>query len=237
MLGKVGIAAAAVISAAIGAATIDPRELYNEMYPVEAVKRDAFHICHESDRTFIRAVKMDREACFDSMPHMIAIALGRVRPSAALALTTLLDPSRQAELLLALAAMPQRQPITVPRSFANTAWLRALSPGCEDKSAAAAPSGAPGPTAAGNARTAALDSTIRGNLPPLPRAAKPGATRQEPLPVIPLTGAKSTQGAAGRPASVPPVAVAASDPVVSDVGDSGPPAIVPLAPARNCGGA
>src|SRR6185437_15763784 len=167
--------AIAVVSAVIGASSLDPRALYNEMYPVEAVKRDAFHICHDADPTFVRAVKIDREACFDGMPNVIAIALGRVRPSAALAIAALLDPSRQAELLLTLASMPPRQPVTVPKSFANTAWARALSHGCDDKTAISPAGLSSGPpSVAGSARTAALDTTIRGNLPALPRAARSG---------------------------------------------------------------
>ncbi len=226
MLAKASFAAIAVISAAVGATSINPRELYNEMYPVEAMKRDAFHICRDADPTFIRAVKGDREACFDSMPHVISIALGRVRP-AALTFAALLDPSRQAELLLTLAAMPPRQPITVPRSFANIAWTRALSP-CETKGAAIV-SHAPAP--AGNTRTAALDTVVTGNLPPLPRGARAGTTRQQALPVIPLASNPPARAAAD------PAPPASSDPAVADLGDKGPPAIVPLAPAGSCGGA
>jgi hypothetical protein len=177
-------------------------------------------------------VKADREACFEAMPHAIAVALGRVRPGAAQTVAALLDPAHQAELLLTLAAMPPRQPVTVPRSFTNTAWTRALSPACDDKTATTAASGPP--SASGNARTAALDSTIRGNLPSLAGAARAGVTQQrEPLPVIPLVRGGSgspEQGGDDRPIA------AASEPVVTDLGDKGPPAIVPLAPAGGCGG-
>ena len=34
-----------------------------------------------------------------------------------------------------------------------------------------------------------------------------------------------------------PAPAASSEPAVTDLGDKGPPAIVPLAPAGNCGGA
>jgi hypothetical protein len=229
LFGRAGFAALAVLVAGIGASSLNPRELYNEMYPVEAMKRDAFHICHATDPTFVRAVRGDREACFDAMPNVIAIALGRVRPTAALAIAALLDPSRQAELLLTLASMPPRQPITVPRSFVNTAWTRALSSGCGDKTGAS-PSGPA--VAIGNARTATLDNTVRGNLPPLPRADRAGLMWQEPLPVIPLVGA----GASGHDAADQLVA-GTSEPTVVDLGDKGPPAIVPLAPPGSCGGA
>src|SRR5580700_10680836 len=121
MFRRVGFVAIAVMSAVVGAHSLNPRELYNEMYPVETLKRDAFHICNDANPTFIRAVKIDREACYDSMPNQIELALGRVRPGGALAKAAQLDPSRQAELLIAIAAIPPRQPITAPRSFANTA--------------------------------------------------------------------------------------------------------------------
>ena len=154
MLGRVGFAAIAVISAVIGASTLNPRELYNEMYPVEAVKRDAFHICHEAYPTFVRAVKADREACFEAMPHAIAVALGRVRPGAAQTVAALLDPAHQAELLLTLAAMPPRQPVTVPRSFHQYRLDAGFVPRLRRQDRHDGGSSGP-PSASGNARTAA----------------------------------------------------------------------------------
>jgi hypothetical protein len=238
MLGRASFVAIALVSAAIGAHSLNPRELYNEMYPVEAVKRDAFHICNEADPTFVRAVGVDREACYDSMPHLIAVALGRARPGGALTMAALSDPSREAELLMTLATMAPRQPVTVPRSFANTEWVRALSSSCDDKVATPAvaygtPSGLPPPP--GSGRAAALDSVILGNLPPMPRTAHAGFARQRALPIIPLAG--------GKQAAMPALsagggsdAVAAFAPLPTpDVGDNGPPAIVPLAPASACG--
>jgi len=84
MLGRASFVAIALVSAGIGAHSLNPRELYNEMYPVETLKRDAFHICNDADPTFVRAVKVDREACYDSMPHAIELALGRIHASGAL---------------------------------------------------------------------------------------------------------------------------------------------------------
>ena len=220
MLGKAGFVAIAVISAGVGAHSLNPRELYNEMYPVETLKRDAFHLCNEADPTFVRAVKVDREACYDSMPHTIEVALGRIRPGGALSMTQLLDPSRQAELLLQIAALPPRQPITVPRSFANTEWARALSPDCgtapqhPPEAVALASPGLPPPP--GSGRAAALDTAMLGNLPPLAHGEPAIASRATPL--------------------APGAAVPTFDPLPSpDVGDQGQPAIVPLAPASACG--
>jgi hypothetical protein len=241
MLGRTGFVVIAVISAVIGAHSLNPRELYNEMYPVETLKRDAFHICNDADPSFVRAVGADREACYNSMPHLIAVALGRVTPNAALTNAALIDPSRQAELLMLLAGMPPRQPITQPRSFANAEWARALSPGCDDKRPGAPPvaytlpSGLPPPP--GNGRAAALDNVIRGNLPPLPRAAQAGIAKKDSLPVMSL---------GGRDTALPPApviatesdATAAAAPLPNpDLGDKDPQAIIPLAPSRSCNGA
>ena len=235
---KVGFVVIALAAAVVGAHSLYPRELYHEMYPLEPVKQDAFHICDQADPTFVRAVGAEREACYNKMPHIMAVAMGRIKPGGALTMQALTDPSREAELLMMLAAMPPRQPITSPRSFSNTAWVRALSPSCDDRRALPVVSySAPGalPAPPGTGRAAALDSVIRDNLPPLPRAAQGGVAQRNSLPVIPLVPA----GSAPPP---PPAAsgdrVTAFDPLPApDVGDDAAPAIVPLAPASSCGGA
>lgn len=221
---------------AIGAHSIHPRELYQEMYPLEPVKQDAFHICDEADPTFVRAVGTEREACYNKMPHIMAVAMGRVKPGGALSMEALTDPSREAELLLTLASLPPQQPITTPRSFSNVAWARAMTPTCEAKpvlpaAAYDAPKGVP--PAPGQGRAAALNSTIRGNLPPLPRPAQPGNVPQNPLPVIslvpnqPSTAASVDMG--DRVAGAAPLPA-------PDLGDEASPVIVPLAPSTRCGG-
>jgi hypothetical protein len=221
--------------AVVGVRSLHPRELYNQMYPVEALKRDAFRICNDANPTFIRAVWADREACYNSMPHVIAVALGRIRPSDAVAMAALSDPSRQAELLMMLASMPPRQPITAPRSFDNIAWLRALSPGCAEKVPPPVRYSGPAGLQAPASRTAALDSVVLGNLPPLSGVAKHGMAKPQKVPVIPLAPA----AAAPMP---PSPAIAAANPGADftplptpDVGDKESPAIVPLAPASACG--
>jgi hypothetical protein len=236
LFGKTGVAAVALIFAAIGAHTLKPRELFHEMYPLEPVKQDAFRICDDSDPTFVRAVGTEREACYNKMPHIMAVAMGRVKPGGALSLEALTDPSREAELLLALASVPPQQPITAPRSFSNTAWVRALTPACDAKPAAPAIAyTAPGalPPPPGSGRAAALDSAIRGNLPPLPRPAPAVSAQRPPVPVITLAPAVSPP----VPAPVPADKTASFTPLSApDIGDDGPPAIVPLAPATTCGG-
>jgi hypothetical protein len=235
MLGKVGFVAIVLVSAGIWTHALNPRELYNEMYPVETLKRDAFHICNDADPTFVRAVKVDREACYDSMPHAIELALGRIHASGALTMADLLDPLHQAELLQ-IVSTPPRQPITAPRSFADTEWARALSPPCAGEGArppsAGVALGTPGlPPPLGSGRATALNTVIAGNQPPLSHAEQTGIARQAPSPAIPLT--------AGTPKGTNPATGAQSfNPLPSpDLGDSGPPAIVPLASGGNCGGA
>ena len=79
MLLKASFAAVALVGAAVATHSVSLRDLYNEMYPPNGLKREVFGICHDSDPTFIRAVKADRVACNDSMPHNIALAIGWTR--------------------------------------------------------------------------------------------------------------------------------------------------------------
>lgn len=85
MIGKAGLAFALMITGVASVHTVDLRQLYNQMYPVSTLKRDTLNLCHEADPAFIRAIKEDRQACYRSMPHAIAVALGMVRPDNALA--------------------------------------------------------------------------------------------------------------------------------------------------------
>ncbi len=225
---------AAVVFALIGAHSLNPRELYREMYPLEPVKRDAFNICDQADPTFVRAVGADREACYGSMPHVMQVAMGRVLPGGVLSIEALTDPSREAELLMTLASMPPRQPITAPRLFSNTVWARPSTP-CDSNivippvSYSAASDLPPAPTG----RAGALNGAIRKNLPALPRPSQAGAVTPEPLPVIPLGQAQPAALPRGKGEKV-----AAANPLPApDIGDQAAPAIVPLAPATTCGGA
>jgi len=129
-----------------------------------------------------------------------------------------------------LAAMPPRQPITRPRSFSNTK----LPTPCDDKGLAAVSYTAPGsmpdavPSASG--RVAALDNAIRNNLP-LP----PSTTKQAKAPMIKLGPVapliSSPDDPNPKPAAINPAPVSAPD-----IGDDGPPAIVPLSPSMSCDG-
>ena len=85
MIGKAGLVAAIAITAIVSGRHVDMRGLYDQMYPVSTLKRDALYLCHESDPTFVRASGKDRSSCYSNMPHAIALALGFVHPSSALA--------------------------------------------------------------------------------------------------------------------------------------------------------
>src|SRR5436190_12156435 len=85
MLVKASIAGAALIGAAVSLISLDFRELYNEMYPVNGLRRDVLGLCHEAKPAFVRAVRRDRENCYDSMPHSVELAIGWVRTSSRLA--------------------------------------------------------------------------------------------------------------------------------------------------------
>ncbi|HZK91002.1 MAG TPA: hypothetical protein VFC56_12720 [Stellaceae bacterium] len=227
------LVAAVAAFALVGAHSLHPRELYNQMYPVEALKRDTFRICNNANPAFIRAIGADREACYASMPHIIAVALGRVRRPD-LSELAMLDPPHQVELLMTLAAMPPRQPITAPRSFDNISWMRQLSLPCADKKAVP-PISYVGPSEPHLQRggKAALDNAILGNLPLLTRGAKGASAQQLDVPVIPLMGRNA---APLPPANGKDKTAGAFVPLPTpDVGDPESPAIVPLAPASACG--
>ncbi len=85
MIGKAGLVAAITIAAVASGRSIDMRGLYDQMYPVSTLKRDALDLCHESDPTFVRAWRNDRVSCYSGMPHAIAMALGFARPVSTLA--------------------------------------------------------------------------------------------------------------------------------------------------------
>jgi hypothetical protein len=218
------------------ALSLNPREIYNQMYPVEALKRDAFRICHDTDPGFVRALEPDREHCFDSMPHTIALAIGWVQPQAALWAEALRDPARNAELLLALAALPLRQPVNAPRSFDNLSWLRALSP-CGGTTAPPPTTSGPAPQPSGATVTLAANDSAIDRLVPVPRASQGGVAADRTPALVPLTDSKSINlsapplpGTSGKP-------IAAYDTLTTaDVGDNPAPAIVPIAPSAGCRG-
>jgi hypothetical protein len=113
--------------------------------------------------------------------------------------------------------MPPRQPVVVSPSLGN-----GLAPCAKNGSApaAAATPGLAPPAAPGSAP---LGKTVLGNLPPIPQSAQNAIPPQPQAPVPLAPGVAGTANGIGF------------DPVsTSDIGDKGPPAIVPLAPATAC---
>src|SRR5205085_7898489 len=116
MLVKASIAAAALVSAVVSLSRVDYRELYNEMYPVNGLRRDVLTLCHETKPTFIRAIEEDRIGCYDAMPDPVARAIEWVRTSSRLAAMRRPTPVEVAEKRLAEAVTPwQRERLAEPR--------------------------------------------------------------------------------------------------------------------------
>ena len=110
MLVKSSIAAVAVIAAVVSLSRVDYRELYDEMYPVNGLRRDVLHLCQDVKPTFVRALQTDRVSCYDSMPDPVEIAIGWVRTSSRLALMRRPTAVELAEKFLVEATMPARRP-------------------------------------------------------------------------------------------------------------------------------
>jgi hypothetical protein len=128
MFGKVGLAALAMIPVFSATHTGDLRDLYNQMYPLNALTRDAFNLCHESDATFVRALQTDREQCLDHMPHSIAIAIGRVpADSDLLAWAPISEGARAALRLAQSPAAAPHHAVEAPRQLAAFADLRGMT--------------------------------------------------------------------------------------------------------------
>ena len=92
------------------------------------------------------------------------------------------------------------------------------------------------PPRPGIGRTASLDNAIRNNLPPLPRPAQAPLPPANKAPVITLGPVAPPIGAPGAAASDKSTAANMQPAPAPDIGDSAPPAIVPLAPTISCGG-
>jgi hypothetical protein len=119
MFGKIGFAALAMVPVFGATHTGDLRELYDQMYPVSALTRDAFILCHESDATFVRALQGDRDQCLDHMPHSFAVAIGRIPPdNDLLAWAPISEGARAALRLARVPLAPPRQPVEMPHQLA-----------------------------------------------------------------------------------------------------------------------
>jgi hypothetical protein len=199
MLAKISLAAAIVACSAV-LASVDLRELYDEMYPVSMLKRDAFGICRQADPAFVRARQSDRDECYDSMPHDFALAIGWVGPRSPLANQSIYPGGYPpAEMLLAGFARLPEIGAAGPRQFPGVGHLPAVDASACDEAprSFAHPAGLPQPVAASHAGFAPLP---RREPPPgydrtqdtalaafglAPRGAHRGT--EKPLPLPPLT--------------------------------------------------
>jgi len=108
MLVKASIFATILVCAMVSLSRVDFRELYNEMYPVNGLRRDVLTLCHQAEPTFVRAVEQSRIDCYDSMPDPVELAIGWVRTSSRLAAMRRPTPIEMAERMLLAATVQGR---------------------------------------------------------------------------------------------------------------------------------
>jgi hypothetical protein len=201
MLVKLGIAAAVLTYATVSLASVDYRELYNEMYPANGLKRGVLGLCQSAKPTFVRAIEQDRIDCYDSMPSTIERAIGWIRTSARLAAMRAPTGVELAEKLMQQAEL--RQPFGLLRFASTAAPMGDGSAVCESAAtlAAAAATKTPSPVQSNaelaNAplanerlarRIASGDEKLLAEFGIAKPGAHPEAKRLQELPVLPLVG-------------------------------------------------
>jgi hypothetical protein len=219
MLLKSSIAAVLVIAAVAGLSRVDYRELYDEMYPVNGLRRDVLNLCHDAKPTFVRALQADRISCYDGMPEPVAVAIDWVRTSARLAAMRRPTPVEQAEKLLVEATLRGRDELLEPRHFTGYVVQRAAVQPCKPTALALAADRTP----VDLARPAEPALAAIGVLP---QGGRVDRRATAPLPVLPLGGGKTGAVGAGDAASGLLDAMAAAA-----LGESQPPASGCRAPA------
>jgi hypothetical protein len=123
---------------------IDLRQLYNEMYPVNGLRRDVLSLCHEVQPTFVRAIEADRVGCYDSMPDPVELAIGWVRTSSRLAALHRPTPVEVAERLLVAAIQERRLDRLGPLHFTGYSMVTGgAAHACDDGGAVAPAAGKP----------------------------------------------------------------------------------------------
>lgn len=232
MLVKLGIAAAALTYATVSLASVDYRQLYNEMYPVNGLKRGVLGLCQAAKPTFVRAIEQDRVDCYDSMPNSIERAIGWVKTSARLAAMRTPSGVELAEKLLQEAELRQRgmlfASIVMPASAGSAACDRAAPEGAPVTAAKAlslaqsddrqssdqlANDTLPNDKLANDQlarRIASGDGKLLAELGLAKPGARPDAKQPGELPILPLAG---SSGPGPTKAAAPP----------SDPGGSAPP--------------
>lgn len=192
MLLKASILATVVVAATVTLTQVDFRDLYNEMYPVNGLKRDVLGLCHKAQSTFIRAIRSDREDCYDSMPDSVEQAIGWVRTSSLLAeLNNKPTAIETAERLLSeqvrtgrLGVTPQFTGFIAPTEPARPcpSVVRTIAPVAPADPRAARPGEKLARRVTGN------DQAALTALGMAPRGSKPGSKAGE-LPALPLNAA------------------------------------------------
>lgn len=200
MLVKASLTAGAVLSAAVAFTSIDFRQLYNEMYPVNGLRRDVLNLCHEAKPTFVRAIEGDRIGCYDSMPDPVELAIGWVRTSSRLASMHQPTPVEVAERLLIAAIGERRLERLMPAQFTGYAMTTGAAAyparACEENAGDTRPTAQPTALALGLADDGAPLRIARGDDAAAlglvsggrtaTRAVAPGAAAE--LPVLSLGG-------------------------------------------------
>jgi hypothetical protein len=247
MLVKVSIAATALVCAVVALSSINFRQLYNGMYPVNGLRRDVLNLCHEAEPTFVRAIRASRDNCYDAMPDPVELAIGWVRSSSRLAaMRRPPSPAELAERRLVEAATQGRFDLLGPRRFTGYATMPAALRPCEDPAtglAATALVPMNDPLAndrlarhiagGGDAALAALGLAMRD--------AQAGSPRGPELPVLPLGGAAGSSSPDGAPAPARTASARAAsgaalfDPMpAAGLGDSSALSLAPRAAAPGC---
>ena len=189
MLLKSSIAAALVIAAVAGLSRVDYRELYDEMYPVNGLRRDVLNLCHDAKPTFVRALQADRINCYDGMPEPVAVAIDWVRTSARLAAMRHPTPVEQAEKLLIEATLRGREDLLEPRHFTGYVVQPAAVQPCKPTVLALAAEHSP-------AALTRPDDPGLAAIGVLPRGNRAEQRTANALPAMPLGGGAQT-GAVG----------------------------------------
>ena len=175
MFAKLGFAAVALLTVVTTARSVDLHKTYDEMYPANGLKREVFTLCHDTDPLFIRAVKADREACFERIPSNIAMVIGWTHRGTGRSAPPLYSGTLEAaEVMLMEVALRGG-------SFGGGAIFAAAPPCRETDQEATARA-----VAAAFARDAARGGNAKEPLLANPPATLPNDKR---LPILALTGA------------------------------------------------
>jgi hypothetical protein len=225
MLVKLGLAVAALAYATVSLAAVDYRELYNEMYPANGLKRGVLGLCQAAKPTFVRAIEQDRVDCYDSMPSSIERAIGWVRTSARLAAMRAPTGVELAEKLLQEAELRYRGgPDGVLRFASIAASSGGNSSACEGttlptaatRDLALAPANDPKADDQLARRIAKGDDKLLAELGLAKPRTRLDATGPNELPILPLAGSSGSSVATGAAAGSPELGSGAKLPIAPD---------------------